>query len=87
MSKDRNGHQNVSKIQRHIGKDGPQEKGRYFEKLGGADPYQLAPSTWIRDDPILDRTCRGEWGRKYNFPEKQHFKRECFRQIYFCLGP
>ena len=35
---------------------GPQEKGRYFEKLGfigGADPYQLAPSTWIRDDPVI----------------------------------
>ena len=33
----------------------PQENVRYFEKLrfiGGADPYELAPS-WIRDDPGL----------------------------------
>lgn len=35
---------------------GPQEKARYFEKLrfiGGADPYELAPSSWIRDDPVI----------------------------------
>ena len=35
---------------------GPKEKGRYLEKLafvGGADPYQLACSTWIRDDPVI----------------------------------
>ena len=35
---------------------GPQENGRYLEKLGfigGADPYQLAPSYWIRDDPVI----------------------------------
>ena len=35
---------------------GPQENARYFEKLqfiGGADPYELAPSTWIRDNPVI----------------------------------
>ncbi|CAK6974446.1 uncharacterized protein LOC112843172 [Scomber scombrus] len=33
---------------------GPQEKERYLEKLrfiGGADPYELASSSWINDDP------------------------------------
>lgn len=32
---------------------GPQERARYLEKLrftGGADPYELAPSSWINDD-------------------------------------
>lgn len=35
---------------------GPQEKARYSEKLkfiGDADPYELAPSTWIHDDPAI----------------------------------
>ena len=33
---------------------GPGEKARYLRKLdliGGADPYELAPSSWINDDP------------------------------------
>ena len=33
---------------------GPQERARYLEKsqlIGGADPYELAPSSWINDDP------------------------------------
>ncbi|CAI5696237.1 unnamed protein product [Oreochromis niloticus] len=33
---------------------GPQERPRYLEKLrfiGGADPYELAPSSWINDNP------------------------------------
>ena len=33
---------------------GPQERARYLEKLrfiGGADPYKLAPSFWINEDP------------------------------------
>ncbi len=36
---------------------GPQEKARYFEKLrfigGAADHYDLAPSSWIHDDPVI----------------------------------
>ena len=35
---------------------GPQENRRYVEKIGfigGADPYQLAPSSWICDDPVI----------------------------------
>ena len=44
-------------MQRHIGKD---RKAWYFKKLrfiGGADPYELAPSSWIRDDPVILPSC------------------------------
>ena len=49
----RKAHQNASKMQRHIRKD---RKTRYYEKLrfiGGADPYELAPSSWIPEDPVI----------------------------------
>ena len=35
---------------------GPQEKAPYSEKLqfiGDADPYAIAPSSWIHDDPAI----------------------------------
>lgn len=35
---------------------GPQERARYLEKLwfiGGTNPYELAPSSWINDDPDI----------------------------------
>lgn len=35
---------------------GPQERARYLEKLRlivGADPYKLAPTSWIHDDPVI----------------------------------